>query len=565
MTRYFESMKRKLAKHLIGCFFFGFLFIFSYWVGLPTDFNADHLTINLRGAEASSYLDLIQRVLDPRTPAWFYPTDRHMEFLRPLQFLGMKLCLDLFQSSLVPAHLVAAVGSGLLSVAFFVLIFHWTQSLLFAWLGVLLYASFPSNYNMLTSTFSFDFQYFISCLSLTALLTFSRLTFGHFKKGFAFAGAVLLWVASIWLAIKLKSSEKILPIICLAFLLWRLPFLRNHLKGWRLAVLVLALLGMSILIVPLSPPSAVSPDQSEPAVSKDKITFSFHWKNMLARTFYVPGGEFPFFTLWRHELPRSFTENYGFFLGWFFWMSLIMTPILLTRRRCDEAKEHDFWMILIWFLATIGGFGNGLSVYDTRFLNFAYVPSVLLLFLMAHFFLRRWTPGGIQKRFFQVVLAAAVLYTALPNFGKYTKLSLHGGGMQHSLVQTETDIFKVAYGREPQGWELYQRHHDLETERIAVDWYELPPDWRRGLDAKLDLSGTVYFFARFADSPRLQELKEAGYAVELWKSYDFVDAKPAIFRIAKVIRGLKKAIRGRAKKYEILVYRIEAPTPPRLP
>lgn len=567
-------MSKKLVWHTAGCFLFGFLFIYSSWVGLPTDFNADHLTINLRGTHALSYGELIQLTLDPRTPAWFYPANRLMEYLRPLQFLGMKIIFELFNSSLVPFHVLAALGSGLLSAVFFALIFYWTRSVLFGWLAVILYASFPSNYFMLTSTFSGDFQYFISVLSLISLLIFCRLALGNIKKGARTILAVILWIATIWLAIKLKSSEKILPFVCLAFLIWQFRQIRIRIGMRGIVILTSLIVGLMVLVVPASsiakwtgctafekgvPSTQVAVStQTTTLDSKDKTTFNFHWKNMLERTFYVPGGDFPFTSLRRHEWPRSFTENYGFFLGWIFWVSLLLLPISLARVKTYESIG-DFWMILIWFGATIAGFANGLTVYDTRFLNFAYVPSVLLLFLMIFFWQRAFFQSGKSQAIFRTLIVAAVLYTAITNFTFYSKLLMHFGGMQDTQVRAETDIFREVFGRNPGPWELYQKHHEIESRFLVIGWYDLPADWTNQVKDKLQKEKTIYFYSDSSESERLKALQAAGYEPNLWKRYDFLDAKPGMFRIAKAISRFKKIIRGKAKKHEILVYRISLP------
>ncbi|MDD5218854.1 MAG: hypothetical protein PHS88_12255, partial [Candidatus Omnitrophica bacterium] len=340
-------MNRKLTIHLIAVFLFAALFIFCYWVGLPTDFNADHITTNLRGAEAASYKDLIKLTLDPLTPAWFYPAEGLMEYLRPLQFLWMKVYFQFFQSSLIPFHVTAAIGLGLLSALMVYLIYYWTGSLLFGWLAVCLYASFPSNYYMLTSTFSGDFQFYVSLLSLSAMLLCCRLSFGSFRRPAAFFAAFALWIIAIWIAVKLKSSEKVIPFVCLAFLVWRFHFIRNKIGWLRLGVLFAGILAMMLLVVPVKPFKAWVdqyqihatsrslatrvPQTTEAVTQKDKTTLAFNWQNMLARTFYVPGGEFPLTTVLRRKIPQSCTENYGFFLDWFFWLSLVLTPFMLAR------------------------------------------------------------------------------------------------------------------------------------------------------------------------------------------------------------------------------------------
>jgi hypothetical protein len=45
----------------------------------------------------------------------------------------------------------------------------------------------------------------------------------------------------------------------------------------------------------------------------------------------------------------------------------------------------------------------------------------------------------------------------------------------------------------------------------------------------------LYLYSRTQDSERLQKFKAAGYDTRLWKSYNFLDAPPLIFRVFKVL------------------------------
>ncbi len=570
--------------HLTCVFLFAFTFIVFCFVGLPCDFNADHVTINVRGAQSLSYSDLIRLTLNPLTPAWFYPPSGLMEYLRPLEFLWMKVYFDAFQSSLIPFHLTAAVGCGLLAVIFFLMIFYGTNSALFGWLAVLLYISFPSNFFLLTSTFSVGFEYYVSVFSIAALWLFGRLTFGTLKSALGFSLNTLSWIATVWLSIKLKSSEKILPLVFLAFLLWRLKFIRSRIGSFRLGILVACIGLMVLMVIPtrsfeqwvrqFSPQTDFSSVKSrmqkdnQPMTQKDKMTFSFHWKNLLARTFLVPGGEFPFSTVYRKAIPRSFSENYGFFLSWFFWISLLLTPFVLAHAKEPDPSDplpisqHYFWLTLIWFGATIAGFANGLSVEDTRFLNVAYVPSVLLFFAAMGILERNFFPLAKQRLFFRLFLTSAVLYTSLTNFPLFSKLLVHFGGMQDTVVRAERDVFESFYGKKPAGpWTLYEKHHELETRAVVVDWYDLQENWFDQALEKLKRENKIYFYTRTPDGVRLKKFQEAGYAPILWKRYDFFDAKPLAFKFFKANSQIKQLLGKRAKRQEVLIYQIQASLP----
>lgn len=576
-------MKKTLFRHASLVFLVGFIFVFSCYGGLPVDFNADHVNANIRGADEMSYSELIRLTLNPLTPAWFYPPNGLMEYLRPLQFLGMKLFFEFFDYSLIPFHAAAAFGSGMLMVFFLLIIFYLTRSLLLGWLGVLFYLSLPSNLFMMLSTFSLDFQYFISVLSITSLALFGFLTLKPLEKPVFFL-AVLGWTVSVWIAIKLKSSEKVLPFVCLFFLILRFSDICKRIAKFRLLILFLGIIGMMALVIPFRPfdswvKSGASNETSvqplseagiqsiQPANEKDKQTFSFQWQNLFYRTFYVPGGEFPFTTIHRRKVPQSFTENYGFFMGWLFWIGLLLTPFLLahlrnnpsdlTERRGWEVRHHFLWLALLWFGATIAGFANGLNVKDTRMLNFAYVPSILILFSIVGMFERTCCSTSKRQFWFRALILFFVLYTSLSNFSIFAKLLGHFGGIQDALVRAERDVYLSVYNESPNERTLYERHQELERRVVIIDWYDLPTNWLELVSKKLHEEGVVYFYTRTPDSEKLQKLGEAGYQVTFWKRYDFLDAKPLVFKLFKILDRFKGLVRKTKKENAVLVYQIK--------
>ena len=191
-----DEKKHCVYMNLAGCFLFAFCFTFFSYAGLPVDFTADHL-MNMQGTEAIGYNELIRLILNPLTPAWFYPSTGSMAYLRPLQFLLMKLYFHWFHYSLVPFHLTAAIGHGLLAMIFFAFIYRRTRRALYGWLAVILYASFPSNFFTMASTFSMDFQHFVSILTVSGLILFGSLTRGKQKSSWMFCLGVLGWIAAV--------------------------------------------------------------------------------------------------------------------------------------------------------------------------------------------------------------------------------------------------------------------------------------------------------------------------------------------------------------------------------
>lgn len=559
-------MNQRLRVNLMLAFLLGFVFISASFVGLPADFNADHLE-DIESIESLSYFDFLKLILNPLTPAWFYPPDTpQMGYLRPLQFILLKAYYDWFGYGMASFHLTAAVGFGLLNAVFFFLVSTFTRSLFYGWLTVILYVSFPSNFSLIASIYSLDFQFFVSIFSIAALTIFGILSFTDWKKTASFWLVLLGWVVVVWLGIKLKSTEKIIPFICLGFLIFRSRFILSRLGRMRLVILIASILSTMVLVVPLRPfeewikeGGRVAKQVSfEPATKKDSVTLSFSPKNLIQRTFFIPGGEFPFTTVHRRNVPGSFTENHGFFLGWLFWLGILLAPLILTRlrRRLGEARCHGYWLALVWFLAIIAGFGSGSGVQDKRLLNFAFVPSVLLLFgttgMMETAFFRRHAKILIWRW----ALIVAVLYTGITNLGFYSKLLIHFGGMQDAVVRAERDVYRSVYGEERNPLDLHRHHQELQENFLIIDWYDLPENWFEVAQGKLKKQKRVFFYARTPDSERLQRLREAGYKVMLWKRYSFFEAKPLVFRFSNLIERFKSLYKER-KKREIIVYLIE--------
>ncbi len=562
---------RKLILNLIGVFLFASAFILFCYLGLPVDFNADYLQTHIRAASIGNG-EILKYIINPLTPVWFYPEDGRMEYVRPLQVLLFNIVHRQFPYSVVPFHYLAAIGLGLLAVVFFILIYLGTESFLFGWLGVLLYTSFPSNYFIMSSVCPIDFQFYLSIITISSLGIFSFLTSGIWKRKIQFVFGILLWFVLIWMAIKLKSTEKIIPFICFAFLSLRLPYILKSIGKIKVAVLILVLFSSLILVIPVKSFKGFANNPyfgssakaaAQPSTKKDKVTFSFQWKNMLERTFYVPGGEFPFTHPIRHKTPKSFTENYGFFLGWLFWLSFLTAPIVLyfSKKKSFapanvETFEHFYWMLLTWFGITIAGFANGIDLSEIRLLNFAYVPSILLFFISIGIVENWLLQNSLQKKCFRFILIVLVAFTVMSNYGLLVKLIGHFGGMQDTLVRVEKDMFKSFFKKNPEGAKLYERHLELENRAVFVDWYEYENNWYEQAQEKLNREKVLYFLSRNENPERLQKFRDAGYEVKLFNRYSFFKSKPPIFKVLRKTTELKELLRGRPMTQEILVYLI---------
>jgi len=560
--------------HLIGVFTFAFGFIVICYLGLPIDFNRDYLIVCLGSLTRVDYSELIKLTLNPLTPGWLYPPDRLMEYLRPITTLLFQLGHQWMPYSLIPFHLAAALGHGLLAIYLFVIIDYFTKRALYGWLAVIFYASLPSNFFMMSSISSFDFQYFVSVLSLTALALFYYLTLGRFKRPLTFCLFVVLWIMTVWINIKLKSSEKILPFVFLFFLLIKFPFILKRIALRRISLLFVGITSMMLLVVPLKPfeswihahPSkqgtvVVSADKS--AGKKETRALSFKWKNAVQRTFFIPGGNFPFTTLQVRKTPRSVSENFGFFPSWILWVGLLLLPILQKKQQKqsdldEENKIHGTVLILVWFFVILAGFSSGADLMDLRFLNFAYVPGIFLLFLiisnLEHFLFKS------IPLIFAFVIASIMIFTSVLNFGQLAKLVGHFSGIQDALVRAERDVYTDFFNEEPKGRSLYERHQELEDRAVLVNWYQLPVLWMNLAKEKINREGQLYFYTRELEPERLTQLRQAGYSAKLWKRYNFFDAKPVLFGLFKQINALSGRYRNRkAQNSEVIVYKIGKP------
>lgn len=555
-------MTKNIILHAVLIFIFAFLFIVVCYLGLPVDFSYDYLDVSLRTVGTVSFQDLIKFTLNPFSAGWFYPPDRHIEYLRPLQILLFQLFHLWMPASLAPFQIAAAIGHGLLALFIFFVIYYWTNSLIYGWLAVLLHASFPSNFFIMGSIASLDFQYYVSILTISALILFILLTIGKFRSTFSFLTASVAWFVILWIDIKLKSSEKIIPFVCFGILLVQFRFILDRIGFQRLCALAVGVMATVIILV--VPQKSVeswfhrmnfsSVEQTEQQIKtispKDKRALSFSVKNAVRRTFHINGLEYS-------GTPRSFTENLSGPLGVCFWISFLLMPIILRRQKNRDLFKHFLWCITIWFSSIITGFSSGADLHDLRFLNFAYIPAVFLLFLTASAFketLSSFTRVNVFFRWFFIFL---VIYSIFNNFTLLEVNLRHFGGMQSALIRAENDVFFDFYKRHPKGAELYQKHRELETRVVFIDWYDRQGNWFEDASYQLKNEGVLYFYTSYFDSEKLERFKQARYKVEFWKRYDLLKAEPLAFRWLQLKTFLKNRFRKKPKKFEFYIYRIE--------
>jgi len=346
----------------------------------------------------------------------------------------------------------------------------------------------------------------------------------------------------------------------------------------RILVLTLVIFAQMFLVVPakILQPYAPKPlvyssevPLTDVLTDKNKTTFSFSFENLYKRTFYVPGETFALITLHREKPPTSFSGNLGFFLSWFFWLSFISSPwicwrYLKTSDLVPEVNEkrsfriHLYLLFLIWFSATIAGFSNGISVFDTRLLNFAYVPCAFLL-LMAVYLIESMLPG-VWRIIFRMAMVVLISLSVGSNFGFFYKQLRDYAPMQDSVVRCERDAFRDFYHEEPDDKNLYERHQDFESRAVFVDWYDWNKDWFGVFKQKIDKEEVVYFYTRDEQAPKLLDLMRQGYASERIGKYRLFDATPMIFRFYDATRWIKNKLRKKKKNEDyIYLYKIHSP------
>jgi len=535
-----RKIRSLTAKHTALAFMLGMAFIVVCYVGLPFDFSADH-PLNIRSAEDLSYGELAKLIVNPFSLAWFYPpgTDL-MAYVRPLQFIILKVFYS-FSYELVPFHITAAIGHGLLLAFIFFIIHRYTRKYLWGWLGCVLYISFPSNAYLMLSDCSLDFQYFVSCLDLIAVLLMVSLSTQ--KKRFVIKLLSLFFLFGIM--IKLKSTEKIFPIILLAFLVWRSKYIIGMIGKKRTCAILVMLLASFIYVIPVIGmfPGVEAKFKAHPkySVSKDEGAMAFSVENMVKRTFFVSSNDID----WRVFTERSlnlysFTGNFTHLFGLVLWVGIIIMALTRFRSK-DQIKNHFFWIMFIWFCAVIVGFGSGTPLQASRMLNFAYVPAIIL-FLISLDTAERSLHFYKLYRVLMIVLFSVSIYS---NFFIFAQILRHSGGLQYSLAKAESDVLSDLMRREFGSRELYDRHVEVKKRFLVFDWHD---DIGGGKKDKI-----AFLFSRNEHPFYMDDLIET-VAVYRFGAYSFLDAKPLAFRWFQLLAKIYPNSWGR--NHTVYVFKI---------
>jgi hypothetical protein len=314
---------KSVHYHAITVFLLGVLLAFSLYVGLPYDFS-DDLASYHEPITSMSYGDALGLTMNPLTPAWFYMTE--IERLRPVYNLIYKLFFDLFGLSLIPFHVMVALGNGLLCAFFFIIGTTITEKKLFGWFLALLYASFSTNAPELIGQLATALPSILALTYISAIACLGLLTYRYWPSKTTRLLLAMGWILLTWFAIKWKSHAKLLPVISAAFLVFCFRPIVKNIGKKMLAIVILVNLTMFVLVVPITlmvgiqegHSKAENSNSTQKRKSKDQRMFDVNASNIIIRLVKQPGSENPLTKIFLREPPRSLTGNLGFFLGWFF-------------------------------------------------------------------------------------------------------------------------------------------------------------------------------------------------------------------------------------------------------
>lgn len=555
--------RRSLKLHAFAAGALGFFTITWFYLGLPYNFSAD-LPAHDTALKHFGYADLVRYTLNPLTPAWFFMTE--IGYLRPIYYLIVKLFFDYFGANLVPVHVAVAVGLACLSMFFFTATALITKRKWVAWLIVLLYLGIPTNAPMIAGYLSLDLQYLHSLISIGALGCLAALTFPSVRKRGAAAGLIVAWILLTWISIKWKSSEKLLPFIYGAFLVWKSPGLLKNFGFKRPLILVAINLAMLLLVIPVKKFDVTLRDTSLASKQsslhiytvKDQRMFRSDPKNIWYRSFFAPGQPNPLLNITSNNMPYSLSGDLGPLLFFFFFFSMGGSFWLIKRRRLQtklataDTPEHLFELTLIWFLVTLASFASGAPLEEVRYLNFALVPMMLLLGFLIRFWFDLVHAKLILKRGLTVFLLVIFAIPITQNFLTLSKWTGHFGGMQHVLYELEKTVYERLYGPLPSPLQLHYQHPELERAHEFTSWYNQSSDWMKKTLRKIEEKERIFVFARSEDDPRLRELRAAGVQLSNPTIFPLIEARPLMFAVA---RGLNRlGLLKKMKRQEVLLY-----------
>lgn len=553
-------------------FLAGLLFSVFFYVGLPFDFTTDYVTA-IGYAHRFDFRELVTMTLNPFTPGWFFVED--MVYLRPLMFLYFKVNESIFGPGAISFEIIEALCCGLVSALLFYLGVKASGSKFYGWLGVTLFLSFPS---MFFSTMSFPhIEYLNTLLRLMAVILFGHLTLGSVRTKTGFMIACGLCALFVFLAVKLRSADKILPPFFIAFLALNFRPVLHRLGRVRYAALLGLSLLMMISVVPL-PVLWGARDASQPLTGADRKEIkirTFQTQNVYRNLIHNPEGDFPFTTLSKDKPPLSLTESYGFFLGWGFWLSLAATPFLLRRFRGIHPPElagprlqflkHFYKLLGLFTLCFAVLFGSDMAAADLRYLSFILTPSVPLFvysisLVESRIFFKNQEKCTGRKNYalacFRLGVLSCFLFTVITNLGFFLKYLGHfGGGMTWGFVRAVETVYEDHYGAMPRGRELYLKSGELFNNNLGIDWHDSWPEiLKKRYEGTVIKGSPLYILSQSPVSPDLPLTAPSGFLTSssMIAEVNFLDAPPLAFRILKAA----KTMRNKQNKHKIYIHKV---------
>lgn len=558
-------MKPPALRTYLVVFALGACFVTVFYQGLPFDFIRDYLD-NVAWTSRYGYQELLALSFIPLSPGWFFMED--IVFLRPFGALLIKALHDGFGASSAPFYAVEALACGLLACAFFFLIRKVTRSALYAWLGVLLYLSYPANF--VAESLYPSLETFFSLLRILPFLCLVLLMEKERARD-TFGALLAAWFICVLLAIKTKSSEKLLVPVFLTFLAAAGPALRRRLAGQRLAAIAAVALAMIVMVPPLGarilkPPRAAGAQAEaggrEGPERKQQQLRSFSPANLYRTLIHHPSEDFALTSPARQRTPLTFTGMHGFAGGWLFWISVLGAPLAAAACR---ARGHGsvewalpYGLFFTWSAFVAVGLASAFTVGEVRYLNFLFVPAIPLFFAsLAAMMSALQAAGRAAREAFRLLAASCIAMAIVGNFRIFVIDHVYRmGGMKYAVVKSNALALEDLLGRPLEGHELHEQYDRLAKSTVFPEWHDT---WASDLalrEKTLRAGDHLYFLTHDPNSRWLSSLQEKGYRAELARHVDFLETPTLAFA---ALRALKRLTGKPASPDGIYAYRLTAP------
>ncbi len=554
--------------HYLLAFLLGFLFIYCSYVGLPFDFSSDYAEC-IHYAEQFSFKKLLSLTLNPFTPGWFFIDE--IVFLRPLTILFFKFNEYAFGVGAKSFIITEAISCGLLSSLFFHVVYQCGNKI-YAFFSVILYLSFPP---IFFSTISFPhMEYLNTILRMSSVILFGYLTLKPISSKAKHISDLLVFYFLVLCTIKLRSSDKLLPLFFISFLILNVKSIFRNIGKKKYFSLLFLLLFMLTSVVPIRFKEIEAAHLNIPktAEQKEAQIRSIHLKNIYGAVIYYPNskkGEFPFLTFSKHTSPRSLSESYGISC-WFFWGFLVASFFLIKKITPNDKTDdenllflkHFFKLLLLLTFAFSFTFFSDFVYLDARYLSFILVPSVMVFILSILIFentilkkrgevLKLYSLRWFGFLFFRAIVLSFITFTVVTNFRFYTTYLRLFGGATYAFAEAAKKVYVDLYRKEPEGHDLYLSFSNLYENNMLIDWYDSYADHAKEIAARPPQE--LYILSRGKDGPKCFQRIEPEEAQvcsndafhALHKSFtlmdevNYLDAPPIGFRTLKAVRSVK--------------------------